>query len=135
MPRVERQRSEDGIHNLAKIGIRLLHLGAAQFVIIEDVNALFIQFWQQFFIEEMQGSAIQFFGGFARRGQYIGRGQSIGEDLHDMGFDLLADTRHAHHEKLVHVRAEDGKKLQTFQQRVALIQRFIEHATLKFEQT
>ena len=73
-------------------------------------------------------------GDLACRSQDLRRGEAIWKYFHDMGLHLLADARNAHHEKLVHVRAEDGKELQPFEQWIGFIQGFVEDAALEFEQ-
>ena len=46
---------------------------------------------------------------------------------------LLAHPRHAHHEKLVEVRAEDREKLQPFHERVGSVLRLLEDAEIEVE--
>ena len=54
----------------------------------------------------------------------------LGEPLH-----LLAQPRHANHHEFVEVAAEDRQELQTFEQQVAGILGFLEHAGVELEPT
>jgi hypothetical protein len=48
----------------------------------------------------------------------------------DFRFDLLFETRDADHEELVEVGPVDRDELQPLEQRVALVERFFEHAVV-----
>src|SRR5215813_7807197 len=53
----------------------------------------------------------------------------------NLRLNRFLQTRNADHEKLVQVGRKDGQKLQSFQQRMAFIKRFLEDAPVKFQPT
>ena len=53
--------------------------------------------------------------------------QAIGRDVLAVGAHLLLQHRDANHEELVEVGADDGEKLDAFEERVAAIARLVEH--------
>src|SRR5688572_33170469 len=95
----------------------------------------FIELWKELSIERTQCIPVHFDSEFTCRSQDFGRSQPIWRDLHNASFHLLADARHAHHEKLVHVRAKMGEELQPLKQWIAIIQRLLKHAPLELKQT
>ncbi len=134
VPGIKRQRGENRVDDLAKIIVCLVQLGWTQLMIIQQMDAHIVELADQFLLEKVQGRPIQLVGDLARRGQHFRRGEAIREHFHDMRLHLLADAGDTHHEKLVHVRAEDGQELQPLEQGIGFIQGLIEDATLEFEQ-
>src|SRR5215212_5915688 len=134
MTRVKCQWGQYWIDNFIEIVIRLLHLNIAQFAIVEQMDTLFIKFWQQLLVEKMKGGSIQFMRHFPCRGQNLGRGEAIWEYFHNPGFHLFSDPRYAHHEKFIHVRAKDGEEFEPLEKRIPVIQGFIQNTPLKFKQ-
>src|SRR4051794_29046837 len=63
--------------------------------------------------------------------QLFARRSSIQADFGGASFDLLPQSRNPNHKELIHVRAQDGKELHTFEQWARLIFRFFEDAPLK----
>src|SRR5688572_937193 len=132
---IERQGSQDRVDHLFEIFIHFLCLRFREFMIIHEMDSRLVQLREDFLIETLQCSSIQFERQFPRRSQHLRRGQAVWEDFHDMGFHLLADAGNAHHEELIHIRAENGKEFQALKQGIAIIQRLLENAPLKFKQT
>ena len=64
--------------------------------------------------------------GFRRR-------QAISASLRYVRFDLLLDPCHPHLEELIQVGIGNAKKLQPFQQRVARIQRLVQHPLVELQ--
>jgi hypothetical protein len=48
---------------------------------------------------------------------------------------LLFETSHAHFKKLVQIRADDAKELQSLEQRVRFIRRLVKDALIEFQPT
>src|SRR5512139_3409808 len=120
MSGIKRQRSQDRVDHFLEVIVYFLQLDLGEFAIIQEMDAGLIQLWQNLFVETVQRAAIEFEGYFARCSEDLRRCQSIPEDFHDVRFHLLTDTGHTHHEKLVHVRTEDGQELQSLEQWIAI---------------
>src|SRR6266545_6457907 len=99
------------------------------------MDSCLVQPREDLFIEAKQRTSIQFQRQFACRGQDLRRSQTIWKDLHDVRFHLLADARHTHHEKLIHVRTKNSEKLHSLKQWIVIIQRLLKDAPLEFKQT
>ena len=70
----------------------------------------------------------------ADRNKLRRRAHTVGSGFGRSGFDLSNQSGHADHEELVEVGTQDGEELQTFQQRIRFILRFIQNPMLKSEQ-
>src|ERR1043165_2222788 len=70
---------------------------------------------------------------FTRFCELLCRRQAVWREIH-LVIHLLLQTRNANHEKLVQVRRKDRKKLQAFEQWIALVERFFQNAAMKFQQ-
>src|ERR1043165_8327976 len=134
VPGVKREWSQNRVYNLMEVIIRLLKLRFIELIIIKYMDALLSKPGNQLLIEEIEGSTMEFVGNFPARRQDLWRSQPIGEDLHNPRFHLLTDARDTNHEEFIHVRAEDSKVFQPFQQWIVLVQRFIQHTALEFQQ-
>src|SRR5919106_4322701 len=115
MTRIKRKRSEHRVNNFLKVIIDFFYLYFTELSIIKQVDSSFIKLWEKLFIEATQCISVHLVGNFTRRSQEFRRSRPIGRDLHNVCLHLLTDARDAHHEKLIHVRAENGKELQPFQ--------------------
>ena len=59
------------------------------------------------------------------RGEMLGRHTTVVGTSHDLRFDLLFDRRNANHEKLVEIRAVDCNELESLEQWVTRVKRFL----------
>ena len=63
----------------------------------------------------------------------FGRTQSIGTDVARLALDLLFDSGDTNLEEFVQVRAENGEKLHSLDQRLRRVLRFFKDAAIKFK--
>ena len=69
----------------------------------------------------------------AHRRQLLVRGPAVRRAGDLAGLHLLAQAGHPDLEELVEVAREDGQELHPFEQRIALVARFVEHAGVELE--
>ena len=67
------------------------------------------------------------------RREVLGRRPAVFRAAHDLRLDLLLDRRDANHEELVEVRSVDRDELQPLEQRIARVERLLEHAIVELE--
>ncbi len=72
-------------------------------------------------------------GAVANRGQLLRDGQPVGRHLFEARALALAQRRHAHHEELVQVRADDREELDALEERMVIRDRLIEHPLVELE--
>jgi hypothetical protein len=67
----------------------------------------------------------------ADRLESLPRGHAVGPGIVRFMLDLLLDAGDAHLEEFIEIRGDNPQKPQPFQQRLALVLRFLQHAPVK----
>ena len=88
---------------------------------------------EQLLAQELVSRVDQAADGGADGIQGFRRTPAIQTRLLDAVLDLLQQARHAHHEELVDVGAENRQKFDAFKQRVAAVASLFEHAPLELQ--
>ena len=104
-----------------------------QFRNFAHVNAVLCQLGQQFVLPQRALRRHQSAHCFLNTIECLRRTQPVRPDLARLAFDLLFDPSHADLEKLIQIRAEDGKELDPLDERLGRILRFLEHATIELK--
>ena len=104
-----------------------------QFRNFAHVNAVLCQLGQQFVLPQCALRRHQSAHCFLNTIECLRRTQPVRPDLARLAFDLLFDPGHADLEKLIQIRAEDGKELDPLDERLGRILRFLEHATIELK--
>ena len=133
MTGIDGQGRHDGIQRAVKVFLQKPLLLAAHLVRVNQMDS----FLGQLRHDRVQETMVLFFGQFVdsfRDGrQSFIRRQTVGIDALVTVQDHPLEPRHADHEKLIQVRAEDGEKLHPLQQRNGFVLRFFENAAVKFQ--
>ena len=131
---VEGQRREHRKDRLAEVLVGDGQLLFVQRGVIQHLNAGFGQRRQQLVVQAFVRIGQQLLGLAADGHQLSRRMHAVGTHIQDSGIHLVDQAGHAHHEKLVHIGAHDGKEFDALQQRIAFVLGLLQHPELKREQ-
>src|SRR5580692_6295747 len=132
---IKSERSESGENSFVEILIYGRPLGRAQLRIIRNLDAGFKQRRHKVLLPALMAFFEQASNSFAYGRELCGGSHSVRAALENSLIDLPPQPGHAHHEELVEVGAEDGKKLHSLQQRHCVVLRFFEDSALELKQT
>ena len=132
--RIDGERGEHGKDGVAKIGVGDAAFGCRQGFVIEDPDARPAERRQQIFPKRAVGFGFDTHHGCGNRVQKILPGAAVHAFRGHSGGELLLEHRHADHEKLVQVGAQDGEEIEAIEKRIGGVLGFVEHALLKGQQ-
>ena len=131
MCRVNGQRSQHRKHRMAEGVADPLLLLLVQLAVIQQLHVVVEQLFAQLFAVVVLLLLQQGYQPFANGQQLFERRLSVFAGGGDASFHLRLQGRHAHHEELIKVVAEDGAELGLVQQGGALIQRLGEDSLVE----
>ncbi len=129
---IERERSQNRVHDVVEVAVRILALVFVEFVVAEDVDAVLRQFVAQLGVEPPPPHD-ELPGGLPDDGELLGRGQPVSREVTHPRLDLLFEAGDAHHVELGEVGTEDREELHALEQWVVVVLGLLEHALLERE--
>src|SRR6266404_9245022 len=133
MTRVHRERRQHRKDFFLKIFAGPGGAFGRQFGDVAYPNAVVGQLRKNFLVEKIVFRGDQLVRDALNLIEGLGWAQTIRGDIARLAFDLLLDAGDADLEELVQVRAENGEKLNSFEQRLGRVLRFFKDATIEFE--
>ena len=135
MARIKSHWRENWENYLRKIAVSILFLFLGQIRIILDMNAVFVQYGNEIILKALLRFGHQPQGYLADGCQLLCRCHPIRGYIHHTSSDLLLKSRNPDHEKFIQIVAYKCHELDAFQRWIVLVESFLQHPSLKIQQT
>ena len=130
---VEADRRDQRRNLVAEIAAYPKLLLMRPLVAAHDAHALLVELGQDAVVEDRILALDLLVRDFADLGQGTFRRDAVGSDDFMIERDLALQARHADLEELVHVGGKDQQELQSFENRLAFVQRLVQHADIELQ--